>query len=207
MKISFVKPGLPATGIVVVIFGANGKLSNTATRLDKKAGGAIRRAIRASRFEGKCGQSLNIIAPSGTRLDRILLLGHGKSSEVTPLEMQKIGGRIYYGTHKVKNGLVTVVLDTVTKAKMTTAEMAAEIGFGANLRSYRFDKYKTKLKPENKPSIKSLNISCVGYANARKKYLVLSKVASGVFFTRDLVSEPPNILYPDTLARRAKSIK
>ena len=207
MKISFVKPGLPATGIVVVIIGANGKLSNTATRLDKKAGGAIRRAIRASRFEGKCGQSLNIIAPSGTRLDRILLLGHGKSSEVTPLEMQKIGGRIYYGTHKVKNGLVTVVLDTVTKAKMTTAEMAAEIGFGANLRSYRFDKYKTKLKPENKPSIKSLNISCVGYANARKKYLVLSKVASGVFFTRDLVSEPPNILYPDTLARRAKSLE
>ena len=207
MKISFVKPGLPATGIVVVLVGTDGKLSNFAIRLDKKSGGAIRRAIRASRFEGKKGQSLNIIAPAGTRIDRILLMGIGKPTETTQLEMQKLGGRIYAGTYQAKKGLVTVVLDSVREAKMTAMEMAVEIGFGASLRSYRFDKYKTNLKSENKPNIKSLNISCVGFANARKKYLVLSKVASGVFFTRDLVSEPSNILYPDTLARQAKSLE
>jgi leucyl aminopeptidase len=136
-----------------------------------------------------------------------MLVGLGKAKDITDLEMQKLGGRIYVGTQQVKKGLVTIVLDVVTDAKISAAEMASEIAFGANLRSYRFDKYKTKLKPESKPSIKNLSIACAAFVNARKKYLRLSKIADGVFFTRDLVSEPPNILYPDTLAKQAKTLE
>ncbi len=207
MKISFVKPGLPVTGVVVVTAIAGGKLSASAAMLDKIAGGAIRRAILGSNFKGNKGQTLNLLAPAGGRLDRVMLVGLGKVIDITDLEMQKLGGRIYAGTQQVKKGLVTIVLDAVTGAKMSASEMASEIAFGANLRSYRFDKYKTKLKPDNKPTIKTLSIACAGFINARKKYISLSKIADGVFFTRDLVSEPPNILYPDTLAKQAKTLE
>ena len=207
MKISFVKYGLPSTGIVVVTAVSDGKLSESAAKLDKKTGGALTRAVRGSRFEGKKGQTLNVIAPAGTRLDRVMLVGLGKAKDMTVLEMQKLGGRIYAGTLQAKKGLVVVALDAVTDAKLSAAEMASEIAFGANLRSYRFDKYKTKLKPENKPNIKTLRIACTGFVNARKKYGSLAKIADGVFFTRDLVSEPPNILYPDTLAKQAKTLE
>ena len=95
MKISFAKPGLPATGIVVVTASAGGKLSTSAIKLDKKAGGALTRAIKASRFEGKKGQSLNVMAPAGTKLDRVMLVGLGKAADITDLEVQKLGGRIY----------------------------------------------------------------------------------------------------------------
>ncbi|MDC0196189.1 leucyl aminopeptidase [Gammaproteobacteria bacterium] len=207
MKTSFVKSGLPASGVVVVTAIAGGKLSSSAVELDKNAGGILKRAIQGSNFNGKKGQTLNILAPEGAKLDRVLLVGLGKVSDVTDLEMQKLGGRIYAETKQTKKGLVTVVLDLIKDVKMSTAEMASEIAFGANLRSYRFDKYKTKLKPENKPSIKSLTIACVSYVNARKKYASLAKIVDGVFFTRDLVSEPPNILYPDTLAKQAKTLE
>jgi leucyl aminopeptidase len=207
MKISFVKPGLPAIGVVVVTAVAEGKLSASAATLDKKAGGALRRAIQGSNFKGNKGQTLNILAPAGGRLDRVMLVGLGKTKDITDLEMQKLGGRIYAGTQQVKKGLVSIVLDDVTNAKMSAAEMASEIAFGANLRSYRFDKYKTKLKPENKPTIKTLSIACGSFVNARKKYSRLAKIVDGVFFTRDLVSEPPNILYPDTLAKQAKTLE
>ncbi len=207
MKISFAKPGLPATGIVVVTASAGGKLSAAAIKLDKKAGGALSRAIKASRFEGKKGQSLNVMVPAGTKLDRVMLIGLGKATDVTVLEMQNLGGRIYVSTFQAKKGAVVVVVDAVKDAKMSAADMAAEIGFGANLRSYRFDKYKTKQKPSEKPSLKSLSLNCAGFANARKKYSGLAKVAEGVFFTRDLVSEPPNILYPNTLAKQAKTLE
>ena len=207
MKISFVKTGLPASGVVVVTAIANGKLSSSAIELDKNAGGMLKRAIQGSNFNGKKGQTLNVLAPEGTKLDRVMLVGLGKVSDITDLEMQKLGGRIYAATKQTKKGLVTVVLDSIKDAKMSVAEMASEIAFGANLRSYRFDKYKTKLKPENKPSIKTLTIACASYFNARKKYASLAKIVEGVFFTRDLVSEPPNILYPDTLAKQAKTLE
>ena len=207
MKISFAKPGLPGTGVVVVSANAGGKLSASAAKLDKKAGGALTRAIRASRFEGKKGQLLNVMAPAGTKLDRVMIVGLGKASEITDLEMQNLGGRIYANTNKGKKGSVAVAVDAVSDSKMSAGDIAAEIAFGAQLRSYRFDKYKTKLKPTDKPSIKTLALHCAGFANARKKYAGLGKVADGVFFTRDLVSEPPNILYPDTLAKQAKTLE
>ena len=74
MKISFVKPGLPASGVVVVTSMANGKLSLSAIELDKNAGGMIKRAIQGSNFNGKKGQTLNVLAPEGAKLDRVMLL-------------------------------------------------------------------------------------------------------------------------------------
>ena len=71
MKITFAKPGLPATGVVVVSAGAGGKLSASAVKLDKKSGGALRRAIRASNFEGNRAQSLSVMAPAGSKLDEV----------------------------------------------------------------------------------------------------------------------------------------
>ena len=206
MKISFSKPEIPATGIVVFAVTTDGKLNNLAAKLDRKTNGAITRAMRASQFEGKNGQAINIIAPESTRLESILLLGVGKATEITKLEMQKLGGRIYSETYQVKKGSVTVIVDPIPGSKLTVTEIVPEIGFGANLRSYKFEKYKTKIKTKAKHSIKSMNFACAGFTNARKIFVKLSKIADGVFFTRDLVSEPANILYPDTLAKQAMSL-
>ena len=207
MKIAFAKPALPGAGTAVVAAYLKGVLSPTAAKLDAKTGGAIKRAIRASRFEGNKGQSLNLIAPPGTRLERIMVVGLGKGSDVTDLDMQKLGGAIYAGTRRVKSGKVAVAVDPVPDAKMTAAEMAAQMAFGARLRSYRFDKYRTKEKAADKPSLNALTIQCGRFADARRAYASLGKIADGVFFTRDLVSEPANIIYPDTLAKQAKTLE
>ena len=127
MKISFAKPGLPATCIVVVSANAGSKLSAAAAKLDKKAGGALTRAIKASSFEGKKGQSLNIMAPAGTKLDRVMVIGLGKAEDVTELEMQKLGGRIYAGTRQGKKGTVAIAVDAVKDAKMSASDIAAVI--------------------------------------------------------------------------------
>ncbi|MBT6857282.1 MAG: leucyl aminopeptidase, partial [Rhodospirillaceae bacterium] len=207
MKISFAKPALPGTGTAVVAALAKGVLTPSAQKLDAKSGGAIKRAIRASRFEGNKGQSLNIIAPASTRLERIMVVGLGKGTDVTDLEMQKLGGTIYAGTRRIKSGKVAISVDPVSDANMTAAEMAAQIAFGARLRSYRFDKYRTKEKASDKPSLNALTIQCGRFADAKKAYASLGKIADGVFFTRDLVSEPANIIYPDTLAKQAKTLE
>ena len=207
MKINFAKPGLPGTGVVVVSALSGGKLSAGAEKLDKKAGGALKRAIRASRFKGDKGESLQVMAPAGTKLDRVMLVGLGKAKQITDLELQNLGGRIYAANKRAKRGTVTIAVDPVADASLSVTDMAAQIAFGARLRSYRFDKYRTKLKDSDKPTLKTLTLQSTKFADARKKFGSLDKIADGVFFTRDLVSEPPNILYPDTLAKQAKTLE
>ena len=87
-----------------------------------------------------------------------------------------------------------------------TALAAADLAYGVRLRSYRFDKYRTKEKPEHKPSMKELTLLVDGPKAAEKDFEPLDKIAEGVFFTRDLVSEPANVIYPETLAAEAKKL-
>src|SRR5487761_8874 len=86
------------------------------------------------------------------------------------------------------------------------ARVAADLAYGARLRSYRFDKYRTKEKPEQKPSLKTLSILVEDINAARRRYAPLDRITDGVFFTRDLVSEPANVIYPESLAERAKEL-
>lgn len=92
------------------------------------------------------------------------------------------------------------MLDGISGTKLTAGEAAARLAFGAKLRSYRFDKYKTKKKHDDaKVSLKSLTVMTRASAAARKDYATLAKIADGMFLTRDLVNEPPNILFPGSL--------
>ncbi|MCK5622884.1 MAG: leucyl aminopeptidase [Alphaproteobacteria bacterium] len=202
MKISFAEPALPTKGAVVVLVEAGKKLSPAAKNLDKQTKGAIKRAIGASRFEGKKGQSLEIVAPAGGGLDRILLAGTGK--DFGELEQQALGGNV---VGKLKNSgslEVTIIVDSGTK-DLTAA--AANVALGARLASYRFDKYLTKQDNDNgKPTLKTVKVGVQGAAKARKVYGPMDKIADGVIFTRDLVSEPGNVIYPESLAEQCKEL-
>jgi leucyl aminopeptidase len=206
MKITFSKPGLPATGVLVVGVLANRKLTPSARELDKKTNGGLMRAMRASTFKGKKDQGLTILVPAGTRLERVYVAGLGKASELDDLAWQSIGGRLQSTLAGKSGKTVTVAVDALDGCKMKPDEMAANIAYGARLRSYRFDKYRTKQKAEDKPVVKALDVRCAGFARARSAFQRLNKVADGVFMTRDLVSEPANILYPETLAAEARTL-
>jgi leucyl aminopeptidase len=74
------------------------------------------------------------------------------------------------------------------------------------LRVYRFDKYRTTEKPDRKPTLSSLTVADPNPAAARKAYKNFAAAAEAVAFTRDLVSEPANVIYPETLAEQAAGL-
>ncbi len=63
MKIVFSAPGLATSGALAVGVLEGGLLTPSAKQVDKKTSGAVKRAIKASRFNGKAGQKLMIVAP------------------------------------------------------------------------------------------------------------------------------------------------
>jgi leucyl aminopeptidase len=87
-----------------------------------------------------------------------------------------------------------------------SAQQAAEVAFGAVLRGYRFDRYRTKEKPEDKPKLARLTVLTAEVAKAKAAWEPLEATTKGVFITRDLVSEPPNVLDPPEMAERCRKL-
>ncbi len=198
MKISFAKSSLPTSGTVVVGVLDKGKLSQTAAELDKLMSGALAKAIKASRFVGQVRQTLDIPVPAGLNLDRIVLLGLGDPKTIDESGIEDLGGIIVAQLNDVGATAATVILDD---------QVAAErIGIGARLRSYRFDKYKTREEQKDKPTLRWLRIMTDEAARSRREFGRFDKVCDGVFMSRDLVSEPANVIYPETLAKQARSL-
>ena len=207
MKISFADPKLPKSGTLVVGVLDGKKLSASAAALDKESNGALTSAITASRFTGKKEETLVMPAPRGLFFDRVVLLGLGKPAGLTSVQWQRLGGVLVPALNDNGAASASVAVDKVPSMRLAPAEAAANLAHGAMLRSYRFDKYRTKEKPEKKPSLAELTVLTAGAAAARRAYAPFESVGAGIFFTRDLVSEPPNIKYPETLAQDAKSLE
>jgi len=206
MKIVFSGPGSAASGALVVGVLEGNMLTPSAKTLDKKIGGGIKRAIKASRFKGQAGQNLTVVTPAGTQLDRLLIVGLGKAKDINAHAMTKLGGRIYAGLASSGSKAATVLVDALDGGPLNPAAMAAAIGEGVQLRAYRFDKYHTKSDSSAKPTLTAMTFRSRGAAKAKADFRARDKVAQGVYMTRDLVTEPPNVLYPDSLAKRCKEL-
>ena len=75
------------------------------------------------------------------------------------------------------------------------------------LKTWKFDKYKTKKKEDEKCALKSISFTSASPEKAKAAFDPLNEVAQGVFLTRHVVSEPPNIIYPESLAQLAKELE
>jgi leucyl aminopeptidase len=206
MKITFAAHALPSKGALVVGVTQGNKLSPSATALDKKSGGAVKRAIAASRFTGRKGEFLELLAPPKLGNSRLLLAGLGEVSKLNTLDLENLGGSVYANLATGGETEVSIIVDDLKRARSEPSARAARYAYGALLRSYRFDKYRTKEKPEKKPSLKRLSVLVENPGAARKVMQDLTKVAEGVFFTRDLVSEPANVIFPESFAERTRSL-
>ena len=82
MKFAFSEISIPKRGSLAVAIYADKAFSPTAEVVDKKTKGALSRALETSRFTGKKGDFLEIAAPSGLEVSRVVLFGLGDLSTV-----------------------------------------------------------------------------------------------------------------------------
>ena len=204
MQISFAAPAKVTSGAWVVGALAGAALLPAAVAADKASGGALTRALKSSRFTGKNGQMLEVAAPAGVAASRILLVGLGKAEELDEKGLETLGAQIAGKLLANGDTAGSIEIDAWKGGKVKRVEIAAHLAFGARLKSYRFDLYRTKKEDEDS-KFASLRILTADVAAAKKAHAGLDAVADGIFLARDLVNEPPNILYPAEFARRAKT--
>jgi leucyl aminopeptidase len=206
MQISFTAPSITGAGALVVGASSGSALWPSAQAADKAAGGALSRAIKTSRFKGKAGQVLEILAPAGMKATRIILLGFGAAGDLKAAALEAAGARVVARLLTSGEKDVHFAIDVVKGVTLKPTELATHLAIGAKLRSYSFDTYRTKDREEREPSLKKISIGTKDAAGARKAWSQMDGVVDGVFLARDLVNEPPNVLYPAEFARRAKQL-
>src|SRR5690606_22337465 len=94
MKISFADISFGKSGALAIVVTEGATPSGVAADLDRKTGGAIKRAMKAAAFTGKSGSSLDLVAPQGVTVSRIILMGAGKISDLSATGMENIGGEL-----------------------------------------------------------------------------------------------------------------
>ncbi|MEJ0061774.1 MAG: leucyl aminopeptidase [Alphaproteobacteria bacterium] len=205
MKITFAPAQIPTQGHAVIPVALGQKLGELGAKLDKKTGGALKKAMTAGNFTGKKDEALSVVAPPRTKIGRVILLGIGKPEELTEASAQNLGGGAASALIGVKAAQGAVIADIFKGGKLSPAEFAANLAFGARLRGYRFDKYKTKKTPDS-AALKGCAVETVDVPGARRAWAALDAVAEGVELARDLVTEPANTLTPLSFAERCKEL-
>ena len=206
MKFSFAKPEFPEQGAIVVPVYEGKVLGPLAASLDQAMGGALLRACASGKFEGKKNQSITLLAPNVVTVSRVVLVGMGKPKEVDELAAQAFGGKAIAAVQTSGDAALWVLVEPVEGVPLADAEFAAQAALGARLRGYRFDKYFTKQKKEDKPSLRKVAFATGNPGGAKSAFAVLDKVADGVIVARDLVSEPANVIQPESYAKEIQKL-
>ncbi len=155
----------------------------------------------ASRFSGKPGQQFDGFAEVDGKVRRIALSGAGQPTSAERLaNLEKAGAGL---TAKfITSGEGAIAIDFADSG--LDAEGAAAVLMGARLRAWRIDTYRTRLKDEQKPTLKEV-VAVNAPEGSEAAWDDAAAVALGVEFTRELVSEPGNIIYPESFVARCKA--
>lgn len=159
-----------------------------------EAGEGVSAAARLARFEGEAGSVVEHVFVKGGAARRILLVGIGDAQTAS---LEKAGAAI--SARLATSGETRVVID----ARQMRGEEAASLALGARLRGWRYDRYKTRQKDPQKVSLTDI-VVLNDQPGADKALERAKAVARGVEFTRTLVTEPANILYPESFVERCR---
>ena len=168
-------------------------------RLDSLTGDAAasRKAIERQRFEGKKGTAAETFL-AGEDGRRLLVVGRGDGK---PIDAEAAGARV--AARLMTSGESHAVIDLSDSG--FDAEGGARVALGAAMRTWRYDRYRTRIKDKQKVTLETVTI--VGAADGAKAAWNdrFKAVYEGTCLTRELVTEPANIIYPETFVERVKA--
>ena len=207
MNVTFSKASPPKSGALVLPVFEGELKKGEFPALDKASGGVLSKAAKAGDFTGKAGQALTVPAPGKLSNSHVLLLGAGKRGKMSLLGAEKLGAKATAAFHKGPVKGLTFLLAGLEQDGIETGTLHVHVAIGARSRAWSFDKYRTTAKKSELPSLTKIAINSPVASEAKAAWEVEEKVLDGMFLTRELVSEPANILHPESFAERCKELE
>jgi leucyl aminopeptidase len=205
VKIAFGSVSAPKGGALVIFVGADLKPTAAVTAQFGDLEPLIRAAAKASNFRAAQRTALDILAPAGLEASRLVVVGVAPGADNAPVDFIALGGFTFGKVTGAKRVEVAFEAPSGT----WDAAAAADFALGLRLRGYRFDKYKTRKKDSEDNGLEAPHfvIGTSHAAAARLSGQERFAIAEGVELARNLVNEPPNVLFPLEFADRAKALE
>jgi leucyl aminopeptidase len=205
VKVGFVPFSAAPRGILVVFCDDTLKLGEATRKALGNAATIVKRAAETNQFKGKSGSTLDILAPEGLKASRLIVVGAGKVSAIKDHDFLKLGG-VAAGKLRAGNDAVTIIAELPDGAMKP--DQAAAIASGVRLRAYKFDRYKTKKTDDEETALRAdVSVAVDDVTAARRAFAPDAQIVDGVILARELVNEPPNVLYPVEFARRSSRLR
>jgi leucyl aminopeptidase len=205
VKVGFVPFSSAPRGILVVFCDDTLKFGSVTGKALGAAAGMIKRAAAANQFKGKNASTLDFLAPEGIKASRLIVVGTGKVSDLKDNDFLKLGGA---AAGKLRPGSEAVTVIAELPSGAMKPEQAAAVASGIRLRAYKFDRYKTKKKDGEDAALNAdISLAVGDVAAAKKAFASDDHIVDGVIIARELVNEPPNVLFPVEFARRASGLR
>ncbi|HXF53149.1 MAG TPA: leucyl aminopeptidase [Hyphomicrobiaceae bacterium] len=185
-------------------------LGGLAKKLNTASGGALLHAAEAAGFKGKARTAIELLGQAKLA-PRLIVVGTGRAAELTEADWVNLGGYAFGQLSARKAESASLVAEVQDSGQRAAGAIAADMAFGALLRSYNFRKYVTR-KAENEEGapppdgIQKLLVHTAEPDAARVRFERHQAVAAGVFLARDLVNEPANALGPVEFADRMRDL-
>jgi leucyl aminopeptidase len=161
----------------------------------------IEAALSRQRFDGDAGAAAEHFLATEGGVRRLLVIGTGSGTSAADAA-EKLGGKL--AARLLTSGEKHAVIDLTGLGY--DADQGAKVALSASLRGWRYDRYRTRLKDKQKPTLDQVTIVGAG-AGAQKRWEERwEPVLEGVKLTRELVTEPANIIYPETFVERCRHL-
>ena len=198
MKVTFADTRPSGSYALAIPVRGEDMLSERLSGLDEAARTLAARSAEAQRFERDAAAIAETFITEGSSARRLLLVGLGGRGDDDAV-LEKVGGAL--AAKLLTSGETRLVVDL--SGVGIGAEDAAKIGFGAAARGWRYDKYRTRLSKKQKPTLEEVVI--VGAGDASGAWQHREALLAGLSLTRELVTEPANIVYPETFVERVRA--
>ncbi|HWU48868.1 MAG TPA: leucyl aminopeptidase [Asticcacaulis sp.] len=187
--------------LLAVILGEGETPSAGFSKLDKALADDVLAQLAMLGFKGARGKAQIVGRPAGLTAAGLAVVGAGDVKTLDAAAMETLAAGLF---HAVKaSGFASLSLDLSGFAP----DVAAQAYLGLQLAGYRFDKYFGQAKLDKAPGLKTVTVVCDDPAAVEAAFAPLAALRDGIFFARDLVSEPANVLYPQSYADRLKGLE
>ncbi len=200
LKIEFRPLSMPSSGDVALLVHDDMVLPSM---LPPAIAASVSRAADIDQYKGKLLGAMQTLAPADSGLDRIIVIGLGPKAEADKIDWAHIGGVL--AGHMGKGRRLAAVMAVAENA--VSAEQAGDVALGVQLRSYAFERYKTKKNDGNSKPAGALSLLVSDTLKTKKAVKLKDAIAEGVCLARDLVNEPPNMLGPEEFAGYAEELE
>ncbi len=203
LNISFKKKNIDENAAIAVLVNDQLKIDTSIIEIDKRSNELVSKTIQDSnKFQGKFGQTVLLTTTNEQgNLVNLIIIGTGDEAKLKAYQLEEIGAKIYSTAKASKS--ISVGINVNNKiGSFEATEAAALLASGGLLASYKFDKYFTKKKEEEKFVTEIFNLIVEDEEASHDLFKEKEAVAMGVYFARDLVSEAPNVLYPESYAHQ-----